>query len=397
MKQVFIKNGKSRPLWYRNPWVFPGSIQEIKGDPAPGDAVEVRDGKNGAFIGRGFYNPHSFYRVRMLSYDEKQLIDRHLFRKLIRNAFLTRQGLYRTGFHTAFRLINGEGDLLPGFSADFYHQGLILKINALGYYAFLPEITKILLEETRALTGIEPSFILNKISEEEREKEGIEEPSYLIYGQPPETLTIFQDGLQFCFQPLDMQKTGFYLDQRQNRLFLKQWLSGRKNLKILDGFCYTAAFSHYLSDSASEIHAVDSSAAALKAAEASLKTNGISKVILTEEDTSRFLKDHYGYDLIVLDPPKLMKKKEHTEEAAKKYAALNHTAALSLKPGGLLATFSCSGNIDLSGFLTCVQEGLHRAGRGFKLLHQSVNAPDHPMHPSVPETGYLKFIFLQAD
>lgn len=397
MATAWIKAGHSKPLWYGNPWVFPKSIEKIDFLAQAGDVVDVRDSKNQAFIGYGFYNPNSFFRIRILSRKADEPINANFFKKSIRSALSLRKGLYQEKIHTAFRLINGEGDFLPGFIADLYQDIVIIKLTSLGYYNFIPEITSALKSEIKRLCGVEIKAILNKVSAEEKQKEGIDSHAITIDGElDSEEKSIFQDGFSFNLRPLDMQKTGFYLDQRYNRLFLKNFTAQMKGLKVLDGYSYTGAFSHYIAGCASHIDVVDSSNAALDAAAKNFANNGIKNFVLTEEDATRFLKSHYGYDLIVLDPPKILKKKEHTTDALKKYVSVNETAALSLKSGGFLATFSCSGNITLQHFESAVMEGVQKSGKQFKVLYEAVNAPDHPFLISVPETAYLKFILLQV-
>jgi 23S rRNA (cytosine1962-C5)-methyltransferase len=318
------------------------------------------------------------------------------FRKYIRFALSIRKGLYRENFHTAFRLINSEGDLLPGFTADLYGHHIILKWTSLGYYNYTKEIVNILIDEVKNMLGVDVNFVMNKLTPEEMKEEGISNPPIILFGAPEqEETSIYQDGFIFSFYPLEMQKTGYYLDQRWNRLFLRDFLDNRKGLKILDGYCYTGAFSHYLYEPDFHLDAVDSSNPALKTAENNFKKNGITNVNLVEADTVRFLKQNFGYDLIILDPPKILRKKEHKEDALKKYINLNFTAALSVKPGGFLATFSCSGNLFLHEFENALLEALRQTERSFKVLTKTVNAPDHPFNPAVPETGYLKFIFAQ--
>jgi len=396
MSEIIIKQGKSKPLWYGNPWVFPNSIESIKGNPADGSIVKVLDGRNKSFIGWGFYNSRSFFRVRILSYQESEKIGEAFFESRIKQLLYGRKKFFSTASHNAVRLVNSEGDGLPGFTADLYHNVLILQVNSLGYYPFLDIIKDSFIKECEKILSVKINLILNKVSADEREKEGIEATNPILYGTPVEKIEILQDGLKFEVQLLDMQKTGFYLDQRFNRLFLKNFFQNETKLRVLDAYSYTGAFSCYLARKGFEIDSVDSSAQALSIANKNIENNQLSGIKTTEDDSINFLKNHSGYDLIILDPPKMMKKKEHFQDAVKKYVNIFYNGMLSVKKEGYLAAFSCSGNLGMTDFQNILLESSHQSARKIKILHQSVNSPDHPYHPAVLETGYLKFIFLQV-
>lgn len=395
--RILIEPGRSKPLWYGHPWVFPKSIGKIEGNPAPGDVVEIIDGKNKNFIGYGFYNPHAFYQVRVLSRDITEKLDINFLKTRIRQALTCRKGLYQKDYHTAFRLINGEGDLLPGFTADLFNDTIIVKLTSLGYYQFKEELTKILVSETEKLTGEKINLVFNRLNGEELSEEGITTPAMFLHGNPDkEEMLIYQDGYRFTYRPLEIEKPGYYLDQRWNRLFLKNFTANFDKMKILDGYSYTGAFAHYLSKPGFTIHCVDSSGPALKAAKQNMSYNKIEAEVETfEEDTTRFLRTHFGYDLIINDPPNILKRKEHKNDAMKKYIHMNQSAALPIKSGGFLATSCSSEKLSLKDFEECVTEGIHQADREIKIFHKTVNAPDHPYLLAVPETGYLKFIFAQ--
>lgn len=391
-KKIKIKKGRAKPLYYGNPWVFPHSIADME-DVQKGEIVSILDERNNHFIGYGFYNPDSFFRVRILSWEEKKIINASFFREKIRQAIALRKNFYHKK-HNAFRLINAEGDGLPGFTADFYNGVVILKITSFGYYAWINTLIEILKTEIEENFSTKILFIINKLTPEEIKEEKIENYTPILYGEPQEQTLFYQDGLEWILRPLDLQKTGFYLDQRWNRLFLRHFFQGQK-MKILDAYCYNAAFSHYLYEKQKEIIAVDSSKNALALAKENLLRNNIENVTLIEEDTVHFLRKSRDYDLIILDPPKIMKKKEHYTDAIKKYQHLNFMAALALKNNGFLATFSCSGNLSLQDFQQTVAEGLKEAGKKWRIIYQTVNSPDHPYSFAIPETGYLKFLLIQ--
>jgi len=393
--KIFIKDERLKPLVYKSPWIFPNSIASIEGDPRPGDVVSVFD-IHGNFIGYGFYNPSSFFRVRILSWEINKKIDRKLLEEKIGYSFYLRKPYYIDGFHTGLRLINSEGDCLPGFTCDLYEDVMILKITSLGYYNIIKDIVDVLLSLFNDVFGKKIRAIINVTTLKDVEEEGIREIDSIIYGDSDEVIYFFQDGFKFIISLKNIQKTGFYFDQRLNRLFLKNFFDKLHISSILDGYAYTGAFSCYLYKEGREIDLVDSSANALEMAKINLGLNSF-KANVIKSDVEKFLKENEKkYDLVLIDPPKLSLKDKDKSNALKKYSYLNYIAAKSVKTGGFLATFSCSGNVDINDFSLAVLDGVRKLNRETKVIYTSINSLDHPYTLSIGKTGYLKFLFLQV-
>jgi 23S rRNA (cytosine1962-C5)-methyltransferase len=392
---IFIKKGRSKPLWYGNPWVFPNSIEQETPKINDGDIVSVYD-QNKQFIAYGFYNHRSFYRIRLLSYQADEFPDDTFFRKKLQECFLLRKNLFKPLYHDAFRLVNSEGDHLPGLTLDLFGSYAVIKFGSKGYLNFLDCLLQIIQELTKAIFGVTLKGIYLSITPEEREKEGINLQEGFLFGEKCEKTEIYQDGLKFQTHFGTMQKTGFYLDQRENRLFLKNFFSGQKFTKALDAYSYTSAFALYLADSFTTIQCVDSSEIALKEANFNITLNHKDNITVIKNDVLKHLAMEKDYDLILLDPPKFMSKKHQSEQALRQYIKINQAALQSIAPGGFLATFSCSGNLTQAEFSSLLLEAAYASGRKIKLLHETLNSQDHPYHPAIPETGYLKFILSQV-
>ncbi|HOJ50162.1 MAG TPA: class I SAM-dependent methyltransferase [Spirochaetota bacterium] len=392
---VYIKLKRDIPLLYKNPWVFPNSIDRIEGNPKKGDIVTVFDSKKD-FVGYGFYNPESFFKVRILSWNINKKIDEKFFFESIERCFRIRISLYKENYHTGFRLINSEGDGLPGFTCDIYNDVFIIKLTSYGYYNFLDVIVRALRSGFKKFLLKDIKAIINIINNNEIKEESLPATNPLIYGENIEDIYFYQDGIKFILNINNIQKTGFYFDQRFNRLFLKNFFSNYSIKNILDAYCYVGSFSCYLYENDRIIDLVDSSSKALEQAKVNCKINNVVYNII-KDDVENYLKNSDKiYDLIILDPPKLSVKEKDKNNAIKKYIYLNYLALNRIKKDGFLATFSCSGNLSFSEFSYSVLEALKRANRSHKVIYSSINSPDHPYSLAIEKTGYLKFLFIQV-
>ena len=411
--KIHLKPERERSLRLHHPWVFSGAIARTD-DAADGAVVDIVSAA-GEFQARGLYNGRSQIAVRALTWDPAEAIDQDFFRQRVLAAVETRRRLglevgkpgNRT---TAFRLIHGEADFLPGLIADVYGDFLVLQVLSLGLAQRLPELVAVLAET------VKPAGIYQRSDVEVREREGLPHETGVLWGQPPpDRLTIRENGLEFLVEVKTGQKTGFFLDQRENRRSLAAFLAGfaaataeSAPLTVLNVFSYTGAFSVYALQACPRATVInlDSSAEALALARANFALNfpagagpqpaqfeclegNAFELLRTFRDSRR------SFDVIILDPPKFAQHQAQVEKACRGYKDLNLLAAKLLRPGGLLATFSCSGGISADLFRKVVFGAAMDACREAQILTAFSAGPDHPVRLSFPEGEYLKGLLLQ--
>jgi len=387
--EIIIKPEKTRALQGKHPWVFSGAIERIRGNPQAGDIVDVV-WKNGDFIGRGYYNPKTSIAVRLLTF-KKDNLDANFFRKKILEAYSLRKNLIPDNTDS-FRLINGEGDFLPGLVIDKFANAFVCQFLTAG----MERLKKIIIEQLIAI--FKPKFIWEDGSQHSRAMEGLSRESKSLFGEPRE-IEILENGLKFFVAPCEGQKTGFFLDQRSNREF-----AGRLSKDLnsgLDAFCYTGAFSSYmLSAGLKKVISLDASETALMQAEKNFLNNGFSndRFEIRKADVFNYLREmpEKSFDIIVLDPPALAKKNDDILKASAGYKEINLQAFGLIKRGGYLCTFSCSPHIDMKLFVQIVFAAMKDSGREAKIIHKSHHGFDHPQSLAHPEGEYLKGLFLQV-
>lgn len=388
MATVILKKGRAKPVLLHHPWVFSGAIARIEGEARDGEVVVVRDA-GGNFLARGILNRRSQIVVRLLTWDEDEVINGDFWRARLTQAIAGRQALANDPGTTAYRLVNAEADLLPGLIVDRYNDFLVVQFLTLGMDIRKEEIVHLLAE----LSG--PRGTYERCDEEMRAKEGLPSQEGCLWGEePPDLLQITENGLRFWVDVKQGQKTGFYLDQRENRRRMQVYCP---NQTILNAFAYTGGFAVYAAAvGARRITNVDSSAEALDLARRNMALNGFSarddefvhddvfQVLRRYRDQGRF------FDVAILDPPKFAHTKSQVERAARGYKDINLLALQLLRPGGVLVTFSCSGAIDADLFQKIIFGASVDAGRDVQILERLSQGPDHPVLLSFPESQYLK-------
>ena len=372
------------------PWVFGRSVKRVPEDTADGSLVSVFS-EVGEFIAYGFYNSRSQIRIKLFEWGEESFDLKERIREKINKAYLFRhQVLNITSQTDAYRLINSEGDFLPGLIVDVYGRSAVVQVNLLAFYLNLDLILDALREK------IEVERILLKTDENYAEKEGFELRECWVTGGGSGKEIIRDGDLRFAVDLLGAQKTGFYLDQRDNRRAVKELAAGKK---VLDCFCFSGAFAIWaLQGGASEAVCVDSSAKALERAQENLRLNQHSARVIRAKAFD-FLKECWTggerFDLIVLDPPKFAPRKKDYAQAMKGYYELNRKAMQILAQNGILVSCSCSQQVDEESFIALLNQAAISLGREMKIIAVRTQSPDHTFVPSCPETRYLKCIISE--
>ena len=388
MKHLILKKGRETALLRRHPWVFSGAVQSVEGDPEPGETVAIQDA-HGAYLAWGAYSPTSQIRARAWSFDSNETIDEDFFHRRIGAALALRKTWIDPAQTSACRLVHAESDGLPGLVVDRYNDTLVLQILSAGAERWQKTITAALTEL------LDPECIYERSDVAVRELEGLSPRTGILAGQLPKQPTVIhENGLRFEVDLVGGQKTGFYLDQRDNRQFCRQIAAGRS---VLNGFAFTGGFTAYaLAGGADSVLSIDSSEEALQLAQKNVECNGLpsDKCQWIAGDMFaqlRTLRDRgQQFDLVVLDPPKFAPTAAQAKQAARGYKDINLYGFKLLKPGGLLMTFSCSGGVDMPFFQKIVADAALDAGVNAQLLYRLGQAPDHPTHLAFPEGTYLK-------
>lgn len=390
--KVFLKPKKEESLLRFHPWVFSGAISKIEGQPEEGDLVEVY-GSNGRFLAVGHYQIGSI-AVRVLSFRQRE-IDASFWEERIRIAFDIRRslGLVDTPTNNTFRLIHGEGDSLPGLVVDMYAHTAVMQAHSVGMHHARHEIAKAL----KAVIGDLLENIYYKSETTLPYKADIDSENGYLLGGDVEDIAL-ENGLKFCVDWQKGQKTGFLVDQRENRSLLEKYSRGRS---VLNMFCYTGGFSFYaMRGGAKVVHSVDSSAKAISLTNRNVELNfpGDERHQAFAEDAFKYL-ERMGsnYDLIILDPPAFAKHKNVLRNALQGYRKLNAIAFEKIKPGGIIFTFSCSQVVSKENFRLAVFSAAAQSGRNVRILHQLTQPADHPVNIYHPEGEYLKGLVLYVE
>lgn len=387
---LLLKRGREKPVLNRHPWVFSGAIRRMEGEAAPGELVTVRD-NNGRFLATAYYNPHSQIRARILSWDEAETIDEAFWQRRLAQAINARDLLQLPPATTAYRLVNAEADGLPGLFVDRYGDFLVIQCLTAGIDQRKAHLIELLAELCH------PTGIVERSDADVRKKEGLPQLSRLAWGKtPPAELLIQENGIQFGISLLEGHKTGFYLDQRSNRTAVTQPAFVRDQT-ILNVFAYTGGFGLYAAaNDARQILHIDSSIPALEQAERNVAHNEWKRPLdeYTAGDAFQILRDYRDeerqFDMVILDPPKFAHSQRDVNRACRGYKDLNWLALRLLRPGGLLATFSCSGLVSADLFQKVVFSAVVDAGREVQIMQPLAQAPDHPISLTFPESAYLK-------
>lgn len=389
---VVLKPGREKSLLHHHPWLFSGGIDHVHGDPASGATVAVVSA-DGGFLCRAAYSPASQIRARAWSFDPAETIDPAFFTRRVETAVGARQPLLDAQ-HTACRLIHGESDGLPGVIADRYGDTLVVQFTAAGAEHWRATIVQALIAATGAGGAYERS------DADVRTLEGLSPRTGVIAGRIPDEVLMIEDGICYHVDIVAGQKTGFFLDQRENRTAVRSYSANRA---VLNMFCYTGAFSlAALSGGATEVLSIDSSTEALALARENLQRNPQLPAERAQWRAAdafaelRRLRDAGAqFDLVVLDPPKFAPTAHHAERAARAYKDINLWALKLLRPGGLLATFSCSGGIDAALFRKIIAGAAADARAQCVVMRAFGASADHPVALAFPEGEYLKGLLLR--
>jgi 23S rRNA (cytosine1962-C5)-methyltransferase len=391
--QLKLKASRERSLIRRHPWVFSGAIEEVTAPPQSGGTVQVR-ASDGRFLAWAAYSPASQIRARVWSFDEAEVPGPELLRKRIEIAFARRRAEIAADTTNAVRLVHGESDGLPGLIVDRYGDVLVVQLLSAGCENWRDTLVGILRDRSGCARVYERS------DTEARELEGLAASSGWMFGAADDgPLRIFENGIEYEVDFASGQKTGFYLDQRDNRLRVRHLAGGRE---MLDCFCYTGGFSlSALVGGARSVLSIDGSAQALAQADRNLRLNRIAaeRAEWLEADVfqalRRLRREGRQFDFVVLDPPKFAPTAKDAARAARGYKDINLNALKLLRPGGLLATFSCSGGISPDLFQKIIAGAAADAGASLLLRERYRSAPDHPVRIEFPEGEYLKGLLLE--
>lgn len=396
VQKIIVKKGRQRALRRHHPWVFSGAIERIEGDPVPGETVDVFS-YEGDFLGRGAYSPRSQIRVRIWSFDPELEISSLFFRTQISRALELRRSLNLLRETTACRLVNGESDGLPGLIVDKYADYLVCQFLTTGAALWKSEILAAL-GELLPVTGM-----YERSDVEVRTKEGLPPERGLLSGkEPPERIVIEEGPCRFAVDLRKGHKTGFYLDQRENRALLLEYAHDRT--EVLNSFSYTGAFGIYaLRGGAARVTHIEASSDALDLARINTELNGFEeeRVEYREGSVFQVLREYREtgrrFDLVILDPPRFIESMKHMEHGSRGYKDINLLAFQLLRPGGLLLTFSCSGLMPPDLFQKIVADAALDAGKEAQIIRRMTQASDHPTALPFPEGSYLKGLICRVN
>jgi 23S rRNA (cytosine1962-C5)-methyltransferase len=391
MATLYLKRGRANPLWQGHPWVYSGAIAREEGAYQPGDVVDVADAE-GRYIGRGFVNPRSQIRVRMVT-SRDEAVDAALIARRVQEA----QGLRtRLGFPSAetdaYRLINSEGDALPGVVVDVYADVCAVQFTALGM-----KQREVELYDALSAT-LAPRAIVEVSAGGFAHVEGFASASRAVRGDEAAAgeVRCRENGLVLAVDPLHGQKTGMFLDQRENR---RRLAALARDARVLDVYTYAGGFAlNALRGGAKQATCVDASGRALERVRLHGELNGLANIETVEADAFRFLETvrPRSFDIVVLDPPKFARARKDLDAALKGYQRLNALGMTACADGALLATCSCSQLVDEETFERVIAGAAKDAGRRVQLLETASQGPDHPVPPAFPEGRYLKFVLCRV-
>ncbi|MGX1640334.1 class I SAM-dependent rRNA methyltransferase [Sphingobacterium sp. NPDC055431] len=393
MNKIILNKGKDKAAWQLHPWVFSGAISAALGKPQNGDIVSVYNMED-EFIAYGIYNGNSRVAVRLLEWDPSQEITEQWWRNRVSKAVNNRLSLLHDSNNTV-RLIFAEADFLPGLIADKYADFISVQVHSAG----IEKVKDIIVDQLVQL--LQPKGIYERSDLKSREYEGLPDTNGLLFGTvPPEFVDVIENGIHYQVNIVEGQKSGFYCDQRENRAITASYA---KDKKMLDCFSYSGGFTlNAFREGASSITSVDSSGLAIETLKNNIKLNGFdsSKHTAVQSDVNKYLRElgEQGekFDVIVLDPPKYAPTRSALEKASRAYKDLNRRGLMLLNSGGLLATFSCSGAMDIDTFKQVIAWAALDAGKEIQFIYQYCQPEDHPVRASFPESEYLKGLLVRV-
>ena len=392
---VVLRRNRARPVLQRHPWIFSGAIECIEGDVADGDVVEVRDaGRN--WLARGTLNRRSQIAVRLLTWQQDESIDRPFWQRRLERAIAARRSLAGDPSTTAYRVVHAESDYLPGLIVDRYGEWLVAQFLALGVEQWKGELASVLAGLVDGVRGV-----YERSDVEVRAKEGLGQRTGALWGEePPELVEVLENGHRFLVDVRRGHKTGFYLDQRENRARLPAFCRGAE---VLDAFAYTGSFGVCAAAAgAARVTLVESSAPALELARRNFALNDFEhcSVEYVEGDAFSVLRGYRAqgrrFDVVVLDPPKFARGERDVKRAARAYKDVNLMAFQLLRPGAVLFTCSCSGVVSAELFQKIVFGAAVDAERQAQIIGHLAQGTDHPVALTFPEGAYLKGLICRV-
>jgi 23S rRNA (cytosine1962-C5)-methyltransferase len=389
--RIILKSGKEQSIKRYHPWIFSGAIKKIYGNPVEGDLVDVFDNKDG-FLAIGHYQPGSI-AVRIISFEQVEP-DLEFFRERIRKAIEYRKaaGIISKPEINVYRLIHGEGDGLPGLIVDYYNRVAVIQLHSVGFYRIRKEIVSILVD----LMKDQLAAVYDKSNATLPHMAGINAVDGFLYGSSGPVI-VTENGYKFKIDWTTGQKTGFFIDQRENRKLLADYT---ENKSVLNMFGYTGGFSVYAMHNAAQVHTVDSSSPAIEMARENIALNygDDKRHEAFQTDAFEYLNDIKDkYDVIILDPPAFAKHHNVLSNALQGYKRLNIKAIEQVKPGGVIFTFSCSQVVTKENFRKSVFAAAANTGRSVRIIHQLNQPPDHPVNIYHPESEYLKGLVIYVE
>ena len=393
MNKIILNKGKDKAAWQLHPWVFSGAINKKEGKIQNGEVVSVYNCDD-EFIAYGVYNNTSRVAVRLLEWNPAHEINENWWRVRVQKAVKNRRHLL-TESNDSVRLIFAEADFLPGLIADKYADFISIQVHAAG----IENVKNIIVDELVKL--LSPKGIYERSDLKSREHEGLQDANGLLWGEtPPEFVDMVENGIHYKVNIIDGQKSGFYCDQRENRYLTAQYVKGKR---MLDCFCYSGGFTlNALREDVREVVAVDSSALAIETLKNNIIHNGfdVTKYTAVQSDVNKYLRtlgeQGEKFDVIVLDPPKYAPSRSTLEKASRAYKDLNRRGLMLLESGGLLATFSCSGAMDIDTFKQVIAWAALDAGKEIQFIRQFSQPEDHPVRASFSEGEYLKGLLVRV-
>lgn len=393
MNKVILNKGKDKAAWQLHPWVFSGAIHRIQGEVQNGDLVAVHNCDD-EFIAYGIYNNTSRVAVRLLEWNPAIEVNEAWWRLHLQKAVNNRKHLLDKA-NDSVRLVFSEADFLPGLIVDKYADYASVQVHSAG----IERQKEILIDELTKLLPLKGIYERSDLKS--REHEGLADTNGLLWGElPPDFVDIKENGISYKVNIKDGQKSGFYCDQRENRHLTAQYA---KDKRVLDCFCYSGGFTlNAFRAGAAEVTSVDSSALAIDTLRQNIEHNGfdVSKHIAVQSDVNKYLRqlgeEGEKFDLIILDPPKYAPSRSTLERASRAYKDLNRRGLLLLNSGGLLATFSCSGAMDIDTFKQVLAWAALDAGKEIQFIKQFCQPEDHPVRASFPEGEYLNGLLVRV-
>lgn len=390
-----LAKGLGRHLRAGHPWVFRKALEAVPKIP-PGSVVDLTE--HGKFVARGYFDPHSAIAVRVLTRDPAETIDETFFARVVQRAWNARHLLLDLRGTDSFRLLHGEGDGVPGVVVDWYAGYAVLKLYSAGLTPYRPLIVEALKQAAPGLKGI---IGRDEIGRDDSTEEDAASSGKMLFGTPaPEQIRIQERDVAFLVDAYRGQKTGFFLDQRENRFLIRRLAKDRE---VLNCFCYTGGFSvNAALGGARNVFSVDSDEEAIALARDNFALNSLApeKHDFLAADVFELLaslkQEGRAFDLIILDPPAFAKSQRAVESALDGYASLNRQALALLRQGGLLATASCSARVTPEAFYEAIKEAGFKAGVDLALVEERYQPPDHPIRLQFREGRYLKFFVLQS-